>query len=47
MLATSVNATVSHDINLGNLGNPFVWQKRLFVLGALGAPVWVSMLQVP
>jgi hypothetical protein len=26
---------------------PFVWQKRLFVLGALGAPAWVSMLQAP
>src|SRR6266571_4525139 len=25
----------------------FVWQKRLFVLGALGAPAWVSMLQAP
>lgn len=28
-------------------GDPFVWQKRLFVLGALGAPAWVSMLQAP
>jgi len=26
---------------------PFVWQKRLFVLGALGALAWVSMLQAP
>ena len=26
---------------------PFVWQKRLFVLGALGAPARVSMLRAP
>ena len=26
---------------------PFVWQKRLFVLGALGALAWVSILQAP
>lgn len=25
--------------------NPFVWQKRLFVLGALGTPACISMLQ--
>jgi len=27
--------------------HPFVWQNGLFVLGALGAPAWVSMLQAP
>jgi hypothetical protein len=26
---------------------PFVWQNGLFVLGALGASAWVSMLQAP
>jgi len=26
---------------------PYVWQKRLFVLGALGVPAWMSMLQAP
>jgi len=36
-----------HQIGMARNINPFVWQKRLFVLGALGAPAWVSMLQAP
>ena len=31
----------------GSRKDPFEWQNGLFVLGALGAPAWVSMLQAP
>jgi len=42
-----VSSDVEPSIRKAFGAYPFVWQKRLFVLGALGALAWVSMLQAP